>query len=159
MGAFALGKIRVRLFSSSAGLLGAGFLAFVVVLSTPGETRVSGRQLEVSKEFDLKMPDRVVIRAAGPCKGQTLPKAVLPERTPISRKLAAALVAELYCRTWPTELSKLTRMAAAFLRHLTPQRVIQVDANVAAEWPGGGFEPAPDTGMIEAFSVAPLPDG
>ena len=99
MGAFALRRPRGRLLSPRAGAFGAGFLAFAIMLPTAGEARLSAHQLEIRKECSTQLPGRSWIRGAGPCKGQVLAPAVLPQRVFISGKLGAALAADLYCRT------------------------------------------------------------
>lgn len=159
MGAFAVRKLRSRVFSPGAGMLGAAFLAFVVMFPAAGEARFSARQLEVSKDCGAKLPGRGILRAAGPCKGHTLAKTMLPERMPISGNVGAALAAELYCRTSTIDVSEFTRKSKASLPHPAPRRVIEAAANMPVEWPAGLFRPAPDTGMIEALSVASIPDG
>ena len=160
MGEFALRRLGDRLLSPTAGVVGAGFLAFVVVLPTASEARVRAYQLEVGKECNAQPLTRGVIRVTAPCREQTLAKAVMPERWLISGKAGARLAVDLYCRTSSVDVSEFERKAPACLPHPSPsQRLIDANGVEAVEWPGGGFAPAPDTGIIGANKVARLPDG
>jgi hypothetical protein len=89
--------------------------------------------------------------------------AVLAQAAPplprFSGKLGDDLAAELYCRTLQTEISEITRRSNAVLPYPASQRLIEAEANIDVEWPHGGFESAPDTGIIETLGVARLPDG
>ena len=137
-----------------------GLLAFAVVLPTAGEARLSAHQLEIRKECSTQLPGRSWVRGAGPCRGQVSAPTVLPQRVFISGKLGAALAADLYCRVSSTDVSQFKQKATACLPHPSPpQRLINAESNAIAEWPAGRFDPAPDKGMIEALSVARLPDG
>ncbi len=140
-------------------MLGAGFLAFIVVLPAPSQAHLTGLQLEVSRLCNTKLSERVS-RTEGTCKGQTLAKVVLPEPLPISGKVAAALAGDLYCGLSSTGVSELTRAAdIPLLPHATQKRAGQAAANGVVEWPSWGFDPSPDTRMNGAFSWRRLPDG
>jgi len=159
MGAFALRRLGDRLLSPTAGVVGAGFLAFVVVFPTASGARTAD-QLKVGKECNVQPLTRGGIRVASPCRRRTLAKAVMPERRLISGKAGARLAVELFCRTPSADVSEFERRAPACLPHPSPsQRLIDANGVEAAEWPDGGFAPAPDTAMIEAYTVARLPDG
>ena len=137
-----------------------GFLAFAIMLPTAGEARLSAHQLEIRKECSTQLPGRSWIRGAGPCKGLVLAPAVFPPRVFISGKLGAALASDLYCRLSSTHLSQFTQKATACLPHPSPpQRLINAKSNDVVEWSAGRFEPAADTGVIEAFPVGRQPDG
>jgi hypothetical protein len=159
MGAFALRRFGRRLFSPSAGILGVAFLAFAITFPTVGEARLSAHHSEVGTECSPRLPGRVWIRGAGKCKEQLAAPTLLPQRVAISGKVGVAL-ADLYCRTASIDVTQFTRKAAAALPLPSPpQRPIDLSGNVALEWPSGGFDPNPDSGMIEALRVARLPDG
>ena len=159
MAAFALGRFGRRLFSPSAGMLGAAFLAFAIAFPTVGEARLSMHQSEVRTECSPQLPGRVWIRGPGTCKEQFAAPTLLPQRVAISGKVGVAL-ADLYCRSGSIDVTQFTRKAAAALPLPSPpQRPIDLSGNVAFEWPSGRFDPSPDSGMIEALTVARLPDG
>src|SRR6185312_6487287 len=159
MGAFALRRLGNRLLSPTAGVLGAGFLALVVVFPTTGEARPNGNPLEVSTECSAQPQVRGAIRVAAPCQGKMLAKDVVPKRRPFSGKLGAALAAVLYCRK-SVDVSELSGDAAACLPHPSPsQRVLVTNGDAAVEWPGGRLSPALDKAIIQAFTGARLPDG
>jgi hypothetical protein len=159
MGAIGPGKLR-RLFSPIVGLLGAGFLAVVVMLPTAAEARFHGRNLAISKECTASSPERGILRTVGPCKGAALIKTtMLPERITVSGKLGAALAAELYCRAWSISVSEFRRKPIAYLPYPVSHRIIEVEAGEAVEWPSDRCDPAPDTGMIGALWSPRPPDG
>jgi hypothetical protein len=140
-------------------MLGAVFLAFAITFPTVGEARLSAHQLEIPTECSPQLPGRLWIRGAGPCKGQVSVPSVLPQRMLISGKLGAALGADLYCRTSPTDISEFTRKATACLPHPpSPQRLIAASGD-AVEWPSNRFDPVADTGMVEGFSDTRVRDG
>ena len=88
------------------------------------------------------------VRVASPCKGQTLAKAVMPERRLISGKLGTALALALHCRK-SVDVSELAGKATACLPHpLPPNRLIDTNGNASVEWPGDRFSPARDRGRI-----------
>ena len=100
------------------------------------------------------------IRGSGPCKGQIAAPALLPQRVFISGRVGAALAADLHCRISSTDVSQFTHQATPCLPHPSPpQRLINAKSTDVAEWPAGRFEPAADTGVIEAFPIGRLPDG
>ena len=159
MGAFALRSFGCRLRSPGVGAFGAGLLAFAIMLPTAGEARLATHQLEIRGECSPQLPARLWIRGARPCVAQVSVPTVLPQRVFISGKLGVAL-ADLYCRTSSIDVSQFTRKATAALPLPSPpQRPIDLSGNLAVDWPSGRFDPGPDTGMIEAFVVARLPDG
>ncbi len=143
---------------ASRGVLGAGLLAFVVLLPTAGEARFGGRQLAISEECNAQLPGREFFRTAGPCKGQALVKAALMERVAISGKVGRALAVALYCRS-STHVSSLTGVITPFLPPPPHHRLLHADGNIAVEPPPGRLEPPLDTPRVEAFLVPRLPDG
>jgi hypothetical protein len=115
-------------------MLGAGFLAFIVVLPAPSQAHLTGLQLEVSRLCNTKLSERVS-RTEGTCKGQTLAKVVLPEPLPISGKVAAALAGDLYCGLSSTGVSELTRAADIPLCR-TPRKSARPRPPPTALWNG-----------------------
>ncbi len=158
MGAFILCRFGGRLLAPTTVAFVAALLAFVFVLPTAGEARFSGQQPDAGKECTMRL-GRVAYRVAGPCKGQPLVKAVLPEQIALSGKLAAAIAAEFYCRKPSTDVSAFTRKATACPPPASPPQRLLSAAAVAIGWPVGKFDPDTDMGMIEALSKARLPDG
>lgn len=159
MGAFALRRLGDRLLSPTAGVLGAGFLALVVVFPTTGEARPNGNPLEVSTECSAHPQVRGAIRVAAPCQDKVLAKDVVPKRRLFSGKLGAALAAVLYCRK-SVDVSEVSGDAAACLPHPSPsQRLIDTNGDAAVEWLDGRLSPVADKAIIQAFTDARLPDG
>ena len=159
MGAFALRRLGGRLLSPTAGVLGAGFLALVVVFPTTGEASPNGNPLQVSTECSAQPQVRGAIRVAAPCKGKVLAKDAIPKRRLFSGKLGAALAALLYCRK-SVDVSEVSGDAAACLPHPSPsQRLIDTNGDAAVEWLDDRLSPVADKAIIQAFTDARLPDG
>jgi hypothetical protein len=165
MGALARARLRTRRLLPRAGTFAALLLAYAVVFPAPSEARVFGLQLVdvqlgVRRDCSIGVSGRSWIRGVAPCKEQIATPALLPPAVTISGKMGLALAADLYCRMATTDLSEFTNKEIGCLPHPSPpQRLIVAKNNDLAEWPAGRFGPAPDTGMIEAFSVGRLPDG
>lgn len=98
------------------------------------------------------------IRAPFPC--QISVKTSEPERREDSRKLAASLLAELYCRTQSEEVSEITRKTlTGLLAWSSLQRVINTGRDDPVAMPEGRFETPLDLGMAGRVTLAPPPDG
>jgi hypothetical protein len=145
-----------------AAIFGALFLAFAPAVPSPTEARIAGLQvLDVQAEVRMNciMPVGRWIRGAPPCSG---PSALPPllRRANITGKSRAALAADLDCRKPPSNVTQFTHMPTGCLPHApASHRIIDLKRGNLAVRPANGFEPVPDRGMIETFTVERLPDG
>ena len=164
MGDCAPRKSQVGRLLPQAVVFSALLLAFATALPFAGEARVFGLQVaeaqsEVRTKCTVQPPGRAWIRGAPLCSE---PSALPPRlrRVIISGTLEAALAANLHCRISPTNVSQFMHKATGCMPHAPASpRVIFVKGSDPAEWPANRFEPAPDSGMIEPFTVGRLPDG
>jgi hypothetical protein len=147
-----------------AAIFGTLFLAFATAVPSPTEARIAGLQVpdlqpEVRTNCTIQPVGRAWIRGAPQCSG---PSALPPllRRVNITGKSSAALAADLHCRKSPWNVSQFTHKPTGCLPHApASHRIIDVKRSDLAEWPADGFEPVPDRGMIETFTVGRLPDG
>jgi hypothetical protein len=160
MGAFALGRRAFR------GAFGAGFLALVLAFPTASEAHLNAFQgaqfatprTDTGKDCSPGLPGRAWIRGPGICPESISAPVVVLQRMVFSGKVDLAVAIGLYCRT-SVDLSEFTRQDVASLQTPSPpQRLIGI-GNEATEWPAGRFDPAADTGVIDAFPRQRLPDG
>jgi hypothetical protein len=147
-----------------AGLFGALFLAFAAALPSATEARIAGLQFvdfksDVSANCTVRPAGRTWIRGAPPCSGPSALRPLL-RRVNIGGKSSAALAAEMNCRKSPSNVSQFMHKSTGGSPHASAShRIVEVKSSDLAEWPTHQFEPVPDKGMIEIFTVGRLPDG
>ena len=153
---------RLRRLLPQAAIFSVLFLGFAAAVPSPTEARIAGLQVpDVNLKFARTAPCSPLGEHGSAAHPGAADRAHCRRSfgVNITGKSSAALAADTHCR-------KSRRM---FPNSRTRQRVVCPRPSFAPhhrcqtqrprQWPANGFEPVPDRGMIETFTVGRLPDG